>query len=192
MYCSLQIQPNRTTALICLSKTGMLRTYSSNPISTPKIHISKHFIGFQSYHLNMKNVVKTSVTNLCVVCTLLRIITINSSYKHVHGLWYNLQENLTIYKVYKYTYKLSRTKFSYKIQKKKLFKMIQKLYINIKFLTFLSNSKVYTADSILRIQLNIQKGHMVFKYSILHKFQGETNKKKAKPWKRKIYRIVQI
>lgn len=41
--------------------------------------------------------------------------------------------------------------------------MIQKLYINIKFLTFLSNSKVYTADSILRIQLNIQKGHMVFK-----------------------------
>ena len=112
----------------------------------------------------MKNVVKTSVTNLCVVCTLLRIITINSSYKHVHGLWYNLQENLTIYKVYKYTYKLSRTKFSDKIQKKKkLFKMIQKLYINIKFLTFLSNSKVYTADLILRIQLNIQKGHMVFK-----------------------------
>lgn len=93
----------------------------------------------------MKNVVKPSVTNLCVVCTLLRIITINSSYKHVHGLWYNLQENLTIYKVYKYTYKLSRTKFSDKIQKKKkLFKMIQKLYINIKFLTFLSNSKVYT------------------------------------------------
>lgn len=41
--------------------------------------------------------------------------------------------------------------------------MIQKLYINIKFLTFLSKSKVYTADSILRIQLNIQKGHMVFK-----------------------------
>lgn len=140
----------------------------------------------------MKNVVKPSVTNLCVVCTLLRIITINSSYKHVHGLWYNLQENLTIYKVYKYTYKLSRTKFSDKIQKKKkLFKIIQKLYINIKFLTFLSNSKVYTADSILRIQLNIQKGHMVCsKYSILHKFQGETNKKKAKPWKRKIYKIV--
>lgn len=48
----------------------------------------------------MKNVLKPSVTNLCVVCTLLRIITINSSYKHVHGLWYNLQENLTIYKVY--------------------------------------------------------------------------------------------
>ena len=41
--------------------------------------------------------------------------------------------------------------------------MIQKLYINIKFLTFLSNTKVYTADSILRIQLNIKKGHMVFK-----------------------------
>lgn len=61
-------------------------------------------------------------------------------------------------------YKLSRTKFSNKIQKKKkLLKMIQKLYINIKFLTFLSNSEVYTADSILRIQLNIQKGHMVFK-----------------------------
>lgn len=29
-----------------LSKTAMLRTYSSNPIGIPKIHISKHFIGF--------------------------------------------------------------------------------------------------------------------------------------------------
>ena len=118
----LQIQPNRTTALICFSKTAMLRIYSSNPIGTLKIHISKHFIGFQSYHLNMKNMLKTSVTNLCVVCTLLRIITINSFYKHVHGLWYNLQENLTIYKVYKYTHKLSRTKFSDKIQGKNYLK----------------------------------------------------------------------
>lgn len=78
-------------------------------------------------------------------------------------------------------YKLSRTKFSDKIQKKKkLFKMIQKLYINIKFLTFLSNSKVYTADSILRIQLNIQKGHMVFKIFDLAQISRRNEQEESK------------